>query len=105
MTRAGWEIEEATMAQVDVTPLGEGRFRVEVVEGAGSRTRHDVTVRPETVSSLGWQGSVDELVRRTFEFLLARESKEAILPSFDISVVGRYFPEYEGTARDGFPRP
>ena len=90
------------MAQVDVTSLGDGRFRVEVVEGKRPRTRHDVTVRPETVSALGWSGSLDELVRRTFQFLLARESKEAILPSFDLSVVGRYFPEYEGIARDGF---
>lgn len=89
------------MAQVDVAPIGDGRFLVTVVEQS-SRTRHEVTVRPETVAALGWPGTLEELVRRTFGFLLARESKEAILPSFDLSVVGRYFPEYEGTARDGF---
>jgi len=36
-----------------------------------------------------------ELVRRSFEFLLAREPKESILPSFGLSTIVRYFPEYE----------
>jgi hypothetical protein len=89
------------VAQLGIAPLGEGRFRVEVSEG-GSRTSHEVTVRPGTVTSLGWPGTLEELVRRSFEFLLARESKESILTSFDLSVIGRYFPEYEEIVRDGF---
>jgi hypothetical protein len=40
-----------------------------------------------------------DLVRRSFDFLLARESKESILRSFDLPVIGRYFPEYEGEIR------
>jgi hypothetical protein len=28
--------------------------------------------------------------------LLEREPKEAILRRFDVSVIGRYFPEFEG---------
>ena len=36
-----------------------------------------------------------ELVRRSFEFLLAREPKESILSSFGLSTILRYFPEYE----------
>lgn len=36
-----------------------------------------------------------DLVRRSFEFLLAREPKESILRSFELPVIGRYFPEYE----------
>jgi hypothetical protein len=35
------------------------------------------------------------LVRRSFEFLLAREPKESILRSFGLSIIARYFPEYE----------
>jgi hypothetical protein len=35
------------------------------------------------------------LVRRSFEFLLAREPKESILPSFGLSTIVRYFPEFE----------
>ena len=35
------------------------------------------------------------LVRRSFEFLLVREPKESILPAFELSVIARYFPEFE----------
>lgn len=35
-----------------------------------------------------------DLVRRSFEFLLEREPKESILRSFELSVIGRHFPEY-----------
>jgi hypothetical protein len=36
-----------------------------------------------------------EFIKKTFEFLLERESKESILKSFDISIIKKYFPEYE----------
>jgi hypothetical protein len=36
-----------------------------------------------------------ELVKRAFEFLLAREPKESILAQFDLSIIGRYFAEFE----------
>ena len=39
--------------------------------------------------------SAEELVRRSFEFLLEREPKESILSRFDLTVISRYFPEYE----------
>lgn len=39
--------------------------------------------------------SVEELVRASFEFLLARESKESILRTFDLMTIKQYFPEYE----------
>jgi hypothetical protein len=37
----------------------------------------------------------EELVRKSFEFLLEREPKESILSHFDITVISRYFPDYE----------
>jgi hypothetical protein len=33
-------------------------------------------------------------VRRSFEFLLAREDNTSILREFDLSTIERYFPEY-----------
>lgn len=39
-------------------------------------------------------GDVGDLVRRSFEFLLAREDNTSILPEFDLSTIERYFPEY-----------
>ena len=36
-----------------------------------------------------------ELIRRSFEFLLAREPKESILREFELPIIQKYFPEYE----------
>lgn len=46
----------------------------------------------------------NSLVRRSFEFLLARERKESILPAFGLSVIARYFPEFESVL-GGDPAP
>jgi hypothetical protein len=63
-------------------------------------TRHEVRVREADLERLA-PGVMDptDLVRRSFSFLLAREPKESILRSFDLSVIGRYFPEYEDEIR------
>ena len=37
---------------------------------------------------------VADLVKRSFEFLLAREPNTSILREFDLSTIERYFPEY-----------
>ena len=39
---------------------------------------------------------VEEFVRRSFEFLLEREPKEAILHTFNLQDIKKYFPEYPG---------
>ena len=74
---------------------GQSEFQVTVSEGAG-KTTHRVSMSPLTYKKLA-QGGVSEerLVQAAFEFLLEREPKEAILRSFDITVISRYFPEFE----------
>lgn len=89
------------MAEFEIAPLGGGRFRIKVAEGATSTT-HEVTVPVGTIERLAWKGTPEELIRRSFEFLLEREPKESILSRFDIDVIGRYFPQWEETARRGF---
>ncbi|MFP4384841.1 MAG: hypothetical protein ACLFST_05240 [Spirochaetia bacterium] len=42
-----------------------------------------------------------DLIKKSFEFLLKRESKESILSSFDLPTIQRYFPEYERTIGKG----
>jgi hypothetical protein len=82
-------------AKIEVEKLGETKFRVRVIE-SGSQTTHEVTVSPTDYTNLtGGRFAMEELVRRSFVFLLRREPKESILSRFDISVIGRYFPEYE----------
>jgi hypothetical protein len=82
-------------AQIEVEKMDTSRFRVRVIE-SGSETSHDVTVSPNDYARLaGGKGEPEELVRRSFEFLLEREPKESILTRFDLSLISRYFPEFE----------
>ena len=70
-----------------------------VVEG-GATTRHAVTVAQSDLDRLD-PGANDPhlLVDASFRFLLERESNTSILRSFDLPVIGRYFPEYEAEIR------
>ena len=70
-------------------------YRVTVEEG-GSRSQHTVTLKDGYYRRLT-NGKItpEELIRKSFEFLLERESKESILSSFELPVIQRYFPEYE----------
>jgi hypothetical protein len=87
-------------ANIEVIKLDETTYRVRVIEGA-SESSHRVTVKPEFYRRLtGGKIEPGELVRRSFVFLLERESKESILPQFALEIISRYFPEYErGIAR------
>jgi hypothetical protein len=82
------------MAQITVRPSGDGRFSVRVEED-GTSTEHEVSVSANDLERLGSGRTPDAFVRDCFAFLLAREPKESILRSFDVSTIGRYFPEFE----------
>ncbi len=61
-----------------------------------SQTEHTVRLAKSYCSHLaGDSCSPERLVEESFKFLLEHEPKEAILRSFDLPVIGRYFPEYE----------
>ena len=82
-------------ARIEVDKIKEGEFQVRVIEGTSEST-HRVTLKQGDYRRLsGGKIEPNELIRRSFEFLLAREPKEAILPQFDLPLIGRYFPEYE----------
>jgi len=68
-------------------------FEVRVREGA-SETQHRVTVSRKDFERLG-AGDAERLINAAFRFLLDREAKESILARFDVSVISRYFPEFE----------
>jgi hypothetical protein len=88
-------------ATLEVEPLNDREFQVRVIEGR-SESSHHVTLAPGDYQRLT-KGKIEpqELVRRSFEFLLEREPKESILPRFDLLVIGRYFPEYEREIKRG----
>lgn len=83
-------------SRIEVETLGEGEFSVRVIDGDGESS-HRVTLNAEHYNRLT-RGKIEpqELVRRSFQFLLERETKESILGQFDLQVIARYFPEYEG---------
>jgi hypothetical protein len=80
------------------TPAG---FSCDVVVGSDAgATRHVVTVSRADLARLA-PGHYDpeRLVAASFDFLLAREPREAILRSFELPVIERYFPGYEAHMR------
>lgn len=76
-----------------VKKLDDTTFEV-VVQGR-SPTKHLVTVPPAYAEKLAKNVPVDMLVSRSFDFLLEREPNTSILSRFELSVIARYFPEYE----------
>ena len=41
----------------------------------------------------------EELIKKSFEFLLEREPKESILSRFNLRVINQYFPEFKEEIR------
>lgn len=79
---------------IDVRRIDDTTFEVTVSDRV--ETTHTVTVAPEVHQRLtGGDVEPEELVEKSFEFLLEREPNTAILSTFDLPVIGRYFPEYE----------
>jgi hypothetical protein len=70
------------------------RLIVRVREGRGETT-HEVTLARDLLTRLGPGESAQAFAERCFAFLLEREPKESILQRFDVSVIARYFPEFE----------
>lgn len=91
------------MAEILVKKISESHsywnFEVLVKDGDSS-TSHLVVVPRDTHARLTRGAATpEELVEKSFRFLLERESKESILRRFDLPVIGGYFPEYETEIR------
>tara|TARA_Y100000031_G_scaffold115951_1_gene128411 strand:- start:355 stop:627 length:273 start_codon:yes stop_codon:yes gene_type:complete len=83
---------------ITVETINNTTFKVTVSKT--TTTTHTVTVSQSYYEKLTNKCvKQEELVRRSFEFLLKRENNTSILRSFDLPVIGRYFPEYERTIR------
>ncbi len=82
-----------------VESINSTTFKVTVEKE--TTTTHTVTVSPSYYEKLTNKSvKPEELVKRSFEFLLKRESNTSILRNFDLPVIGRYFPEYERSIQD-----
>ena len=86
---------------IEVQAAGDGRTFHVSVDGR-TPTEHKVKVDPAYSKELtGGTIETAELVRRAFEFLLAREPNTSILRTFDLPVIARYFPEFERVMKEG----
>ena len=87
---------------IEVSQLSGGEilsFRV-VIRDTDGHTQHEVTLRESSWQRLGGGAGATDFVDAVFRFLLDREPKEAILGRFDVSVIPRYFPDFEQRIAD-----
>jgi hypothetical protein len=83
---------------VAVRPAAGGWVCEVALEHGGEQSRHTVSVSESDVRRWGQgqgEAAVEDLVRRSFDFLLEREPPSSILRRFDLAVIGRYFPDYD----------
>lgn len=84
--------------KIQVNAVKSGEYDVTLQDQ--SETRHRVRVDPSYYESLTHgKISVEELLQRSFAFLLQRESQGMILSQFDLPVIQSYFPDYEATIK------
>ncbi|MCK4446000.1 MAG: hypothetical protein KAW56_02855 [Candidatus Marinimicrobia bacterium] len=80
---------------IEVKKKNDKEFLV-TIEEKGSRSEHEVILDDEYYQNLtDGEISKEELIKRSFEFLLERESKESIISKFNLRIIKNYFPEYE----------
>ena len=75
----------------------------EVTVSSSATTTHTVTVTDKVHQKLtGCRISKEDLLDFSFKFLLDREPNTSIMGTFELTVISRYFPEYENEVRNSF---
>jgi hypothetical protein len=101
------------MSVIRVEPRGGRDFEVTVAEETSPgvpglsfayRVQVDDDILAATRIAADDQPELIALVRASFEYLLAREPAGSILPSFELSTIGRYFPAYPADIAGRVPR-
>lgn len=91
------------MYHISITKKVENKDRSVFRVGVSKNTDtydYTVTVKTDYYAKLCKKtGTMEDLVKKSFKFLLDREPPEAILKSFDLSVIQMYFPDYEETIK------
>ena len=66
------------------------------IRDANGETAHHVTMARATYERLSaGEYTPQRCIEAAFGFLLDREPKESILRRFDVTVISRYFPDFE----------
>ncbi|MDW6026562.1 hypothetical protein SAZ10_32860 [Mesorhizobium sp. BAC0120] len=80
---------------IQVSPSDPLAFEVTIREAAGETHHHVTMARRDYDRLTNGTCRAEHCVEAAFRFLLDREPKEAILSRFDVSVISRYFPDFE----------
>ena len=103
-TADGFALAETTFyvifcnSMIEVRHLSGDQYEVRVTNGTA--TTHQVTLKDADRIRLGGADiSGDTLIAESFRFLLEREPNSSILRTFDLPMIGIYFPEYERDIR------
>ena len=65
-----------------------------IVEEGRTASEHMVTVTKDDKERFAPYSTVEDLVRRSFDFLLEREPPTSILHTFALPDIERYFPDF-----------
>ena len=90
------------MLTIRAEPAGDGWVCSVNVHDRGQETEHEVRVHAQDLERWGSgteREDVEDLVLRSFAFLLERETPASILRQFDLATIRRYFPEYDDEFR------
>ena len=78
---------------IKISKIDEEIFEVTVTKD--STTIHRINLSLEVYKKISDSKiSKIELIKKSFEFLLERESNESILREFNLETIENYFPEY-----------
>ena len=89
------------MKLIDIKKISETKFVVTVSKNIV--TKHNVFISENTFKSYG-KGKLtkEQLIKKSFLFLLQREAQSSILETFDLSEIENYFPEYTNISTLGW---
>jgi hypothetical protein len=80
--------------QINIKELSPNVFDVTIY--SNTETNHQVTISDNFITEYQIKNlTKKEIIKKSFLFLLERESNTSILRKFDIEVIANYFPEYK----------
>jgi len=80
--------------QINIKELSPNVFDVTIY--SNTETNHQVTISDNFITEYQIKNlTKKEIIKKSFLFLLERESNSSILRKFDIEVIANYFPDYK----------
>ena len=80
--------------QINIKELSPNVFDVTIY--SNTETNHQVTISDNFITEYQIKNlTKKEIIKKSFLFLLERESNTSILRKFDIEVIANYFPEFK----------